>query len=996
MKILVQCVAYTLVLVLLSCTNKTDKPVSSLEVAFLNPPIEAKPRALWDWVNGNYDLKKITYELEEVKKQGMGGMDIWDISSVVDEDSVVPAGPAFMSDDYVKAIVHAINEATRLGLDLGIITASGWNSGGNWTKSEYATMGLYETNYQVSGPGVKNFQMPFPNMEMLSKNKFDTLLIRMDKSGKPIYYRDIKVLAMPEGKTSFLKNEVIDITDKMDSLGNISWNVPKGKWKIIRYVCTNTGQPMFSCTPNSVGPMIDHFNPDATVAHIEYFTSRLLKHLGSFEGKSLKYLYSDSYEVKGLLWTEKMLEEFKKRFGYEMDLYIPALYGNIVENEEITSRFLYDFRKLLSDLIIENHYVKAKEICNKYGLKYAAEAAGPGAPLHNCPFESLKSSGSLDIPRGEFWHKTSGRKGDDILQVIKGVASASHIYNQKFVEAEAFTSVWLWQEGPGELKPTLDKALCEGLNRVIFHTFPHVPERAGNPGWVYSFGTLVNTTRIWWPKVKPFMDYTARCSYMLQQGNFVGDVLFYYGDSTPNFVNPKKLGVSVPYGYDYDYANSDIIINKLDVKDAKLVLPHGQSYEVFVLPNVSYMDENVINKIESLVSKGAWIIGPRPTRSHGLANYKKRDASVRAMADKIWGNIDGKKITENTYGKGKIFYGVSLENVLKLKNVLPDFIAPHTDSTYTADYIHRNIDGTDIYFISNICNKDTSFYASFRNTSLVPELWHPDKAYICKDVLYKKTATHTSVYLSLQANESVFVVFKDKTGNAAIETLKYNGLVLSEDNKADIAWPHIQYSDKNITYKTTGEYEITKTDKNVFKVSSNNKSILVDGAWDVYFEKNKKAPEMATFDSLYSYSVSTIDGIKYFSGIAKYQKSISIKKNNDSKVEIDLGIVEVVAHVFVNKKDAGIIWGFPFKADITNFIVEGDNIIEIEIANTWINRLIGDSYLPKQDRITNTNITRTPNAWMYKFKDLPDSNYPLRSGGLLGPVTIITTRNVAK
>ena len=250
----------------------------------------------------------------------------------------------------------------------------------------------------------------------------------------------------------------------------------------------------------------------------------------------------------------------------------------------------------------------------------------------------------------------------DDLQVIKGVACASHIYNKKYVEAEAFTGTHLWNEGPGDLKPTVDRAFCEGLNRIIFHTWPHTPKAAGEPGWVYSFGTIMNENRIWWPMAKPWMDYLGRCSFMLQQGNFVGDVLFYYGDSAPNFVPAKHIIQGLGYGYDYDVINSDVLLNNLFVSKGKLKLPHGQEYEILVLPDVEYMQPEILHKINDLVRSGATVVGPKPLRSHGLNNWQERDKTVKELADKLWGNCDGKEKLENRSGAGKIVWGKDLRN----------------------------------------------------------------------------------------------------------------------------------------------------------------------------------------------------------------------------------------------------------------------------------------------------------------------------------------------
>jgi hypothetical protein len=592
----------------LSVTVSGQKVSSTLGQNFSVPPLSAKPRALWTWVDGNFDKESITYELEEAKAKGMGGFDIWDVHHVQDENKVVPPGKPFMGEEYTDAIAHAVNEATRLDLEIGLIVSSGWNAGGAWTKPEHATMGMYRTELEVSGPETQKITLPFPKLpEKLGRRNDTDALIERDASGMPVFYKDVSVIAYPLTNDSLISDQsmVKDLTSLMDKKGNLKWDVPAGKWKIVRMVCANTGQPMIAHTPSSNGPMIDHFNPEATVIHIQYFIDKLLAKFGTFNGKALKYLYSDSYEVTGELWTPLMIEEFEKQFGYSMKPFLPVFQGFTVINKEASSRFLYDYRQLLSDLIISSHYKKAKEVCEKNGIGYVAEAAGPGKPLHNCPFESLKSSGVLTHPRGEFWHKTKDSKSNstnDILQVIKGVASASHIYNQKIVDAEAFTSVWLWQESLSELKPTADKAFCEGLNRIVFHTFPHVPKAAGKPGWIYGFGTQISVTQPWWPMAKPFMDYLGRCSFMLQQGNFVGDVLYYYGDEAPNFVPNKTIDPSLGFGYDFDVTNSDVILNKLNIKEGKLTLPHGQQYQVMVLPNIEAMNLEVLKKIEKLVA----------------------------------------------------------------------------------------------------------------------------------------------------------------------------------------------------------------------------------------------------------------------------------------------------------------------------------------------------------------------------------------------------------
>ncbi|MDX2191430.1 MAG: glycosyl hydrolase [Bacteroidota bacterium] len=933
---------------------------NTLYSGFVNPPISAKPRALWTWVDGNFDKESITYELEEAKAKGMGGFDIWDVHHVQDERKIVPQGKPFMGDEYTDAIVHTINEATRLNLEIGLIVASGWNAGGAWTKPQHATMGMYRTELLIDGPTNKKYNLPFPNLpDKAGKGQhLSKAIIERDADGKPMFYKDISIIAFPLTNDSTISDvsKIIDITNQMDKEGNVQLNLPKGKWKIVRMVCANTGQPMIAHTPSSNGPMIDHFNPEATEIHINYFIDKLLAKLGTFNGKALKYLYSDSYEVTGELWTPLMIEEFEKQFGYSMKPFLPVFQGFTVINKEATQRFLYDYRQLLSDLIIKSHYKKAKEICEKNGIGYVAEAAGPGKPLHNCPFESLKSSGVLTHPRGEFWHKSKGTNNEnltDILQVIKGVSCASHIYNQKIVDAEAFTSTWLWQESLDELKPTADKAFCEGLNRIVFHTFPHVPKSAGKPGYIYGFGTQIGVTQPWWPMSKPFMDYLGRCGYMLQQGNFFADVLYYYGDEAPNFVPNKKIDPSLGFGYDYDVVNSDVILNKLQIKDGKYTLPHGPQYQVLVLPNIQEMNLKVLQQIEKFVLEGGIIIGPKPIKSTGYKDYQINDKKVKELSEKIWGNIDGKSITENAYGKGKVIFGKSIKEVLNNNKIFQDVNIGSDISIDSVDFIHRKSENEDIYYFTSKYKKPINTQVSFRVIGKKVQLWDPvsGKNY---NTNFNEENGYTKVDLKLIPNGSYFVVFSNNT-------LPANGVQLSNNPK----------------------YE-------------SNKNISVTGNWKVSFPEGLSAPKTITLSGLNDLSKNEIDGVKYFSGIATYETTFEIPTDinfMNQKVYLDLGTVAVVADVTLNNQKLGVRWNSPFVLEAGNALKSGKNSIKIEVANRWPHRLIGDSKLPENQRITNTNITKLPNGWMYPFDKIPNEKYGLLPSGLIGPVSLYFVKN---
>jgi len=959
-----------------------------LEENFLDPPISTRPKGYWCLVNGNFDLSRMTEELREFKDKGMGGVDIWDVAGWVDPDHVVTAGPPFMGDESLGAIGHAVREATEIGLEVGLTISSSWNAGGSWVEPQDGVMGLFKSKVLIDGPSQLSEALPFPDIPE-RYDRMSAMILVKGADGLPTYYEDVAVLALPVVKDSTLApNQAIDISDNFRE-GLLTWDVPEGSWTIVRYVGTGTGQPLMRPSPNSNGLMIDHFSAEATMNHLMFFINRLQEELGDFENTALKYLYTDSYEANSAVWTRDMEVKFMERNGYSLLPYLPVLDGYTVESRDISQRFLFDFKKTLSDLIIENHYALSTEICAEYGLGFNAEAGGPGPPLHNCPFESLKSLGSLSVPRGEFWFKHGSPEKQAELQIVKGPASAAHLYNQPQVEAEAFTSAWVWQEGPGDLKEVMDKALCEGLTRFVYHTTPHIVPESGTPGWIYNFGTLVNTTRAWWPLSRPFHDYIGRSCYLLQQGNFVGDVLYYYGDQAPNFADPKHIDPSLGYGYDYDVCNSDIILNRLDVKDGSFVLPHGQKYEVLVLPDEEAMDPDVLEKIVELVEKGATVIGNKPVRSHSLQNYGENDERIRDLASRLWGK--GKERKTKSYGEGTIYSAENtIRNVLIEKGISPD-LEVHGPEPGVLDYIHRTTVDSEIYFVRNTTKRSLQLDAIFRVEKKHPEFWDPQTGKQIQVNNFRMEQNGIMVGLDLDPLGSIFIVFREAhTGNPISEVQMDGSLLFPVDS----AKRTFVINDGKFHAEENGNYllQYVNGDKLELELMNIPDERVLTGSWEIRFPFGWGAPPKAEFDELTSWTDSEDDGIKHFSGIASYHKNFEMEQemiNSELQIILDLGNLSEMAEVFLNGRRLQTLWNSPFEVDITPVVKPGTNYLVVNVANVMSNQLTGDASVPDGLKRTHSNVTKGPNAWMYPWKDVP-----LIESGLLGPVSIRFIRQI--
>jgi len=1121
-----------------------DHSKADLADGFTDPPSCARPAVYWVWVNGLTDRRQMTYELEQMKAKGIRRVYIFDVGAR-DPQGIVPAGPAFMGPESVKAMGHAVREATRLGIEVGIVTSSSWNCGGPWIEPKHASMGLYQSQKTVRGPLQFSDAFPFPKVPKQTPKGSD---------GLPVYYKDVAVLAMPEAKrlagheflfepappgmhsidrvvltntlsgdekrygkmhlftkdfavlasttstdpdafreiihgtlrpdtdaqtfrfepvqAKYIKlvvlsghnakdnkiqlaefevystqgtnvvaayhadgsktaanllhyssalglerewaaanihdgsksgpqgswcsagaprpviehiHSIVNVTEHLDKQGRLVWNVPPGTWTIMRFVCANTGAKLVLPSPASEGFALDHFNVEATRMHFDYLINHLQDELGNFKDTALKHTYVCSYELSGSTWTPDLLEQFEKRRGYDMTAYLPVLVGSVVGNHEITERFRYDFRKTLGDLLVDAFYKTAREISNQHGLLLCAEAGGPGPPLHQVPVDALKALGALDIPRGEFWKEHN-------VWVVKETACAAHIYGKKFVDMEAFTSWRHWQDGPFDIKPIADRAMCGGTNHFTFHTCAHNPPGAGLPGWVYHAGTHISPALVWWPKAGPFIDYLSRCSYLLQEGLFVADVCYYYGDQGFNFVPPKHIDPSLGPGYDYDVTNAEVILTRMSVKNGRLVLPDGMSYALLVLPDREDMDLEVLGKIEELVTAGATVVGRKPTRANGLTDYPRRDEKVRALADKLWGPCDGEDVKEHRYGRGRVIWGRSLREILQSRGLGPDFsFTGAGDEAADLDYIHRRTPNADIYFVSNKNMRWQDAECTFRVTAKAPELWDPASGRMHRLGVYRSVDGGTEVSLRLPPAGSAFVVFREGATRDHIVSVTKDDRPVFPASEMEIL-PG-DSDDLELRFFRSGTYVFkTVRGKQIeTEVTAIPAAREIKGAWEVRFAEGWGAPASKVFPTLISWTEDSEEGVKYFSGIATYTREFDLSANQlhpDSALYLDLGRVRFVADVHLNGKALGILWKPPFRVEISRAARRGTNKLVIEVANTWSNRLVGDANSPGDQRYCRTNMTRSL-TWQAPWKDTP-----LLESGLLGPVRLVTAKKL--
>ena len=980
-----------------------------LEKGFLHPPDEAKPRVFWWWLEGYQTKEGILHDLAAMKHAGIHGAILFDAgSSSYQKMERTQPGPVYLSPEWQQLFHYTTHVADSLNMELSLNIGSGWNDGGPWVTPPLASKKLVWSDTLVQGG--RTLKMPLRMPAKLYRDKATNatyyepvvvLAVKMNPGNeaiRPLENIDIKaahsIYSIPFTPNGlgynwglFMKEEpsvkgeahaslqnVTDISSKVDAQGNLNWQAPAGEYLILRFGYTGTGIEVSTHSPGGGGLALDYMNRAAMDLQYNKVVMPLVRPKKS---NSLKYLHDDSWELGASNWTNDFPQAFKALNGYDIKKYLPVLTGRIIESRDASNRFLYDFRRTIADLIHERHYKRFAELAAKDGMGIHSESGGP----HPAPIDALKNLGLNAIPMGEFWIRAKTHRIEAHRRIyVKQSASAAHIYGKRFVQAEGPTSIGPhWEEDFAFMKPTLDRSYCEGLNRLVIHTFTHSPKSAGLPGNEYFAGTHFNANVTWWKQAPAFLEWNSRISFLLSRGLFVGDACYYYGDNVPNQVPLKHIREGLGEGYDDDVCNSEVILTRMQVKDGKIVLPDGMRYEVLVMPDWKEVKEEVLVKLEQLVKAGATIIGPKPVSASGLQKGEAANANVRRLANLVWGPVNGTTVLERNYGKGKVVHGKTVRQVLMEKGCQPDFEYQSRKKDAYVDYIHRSTGDAEIYYIVNRNERPEYIHTSFRVNGKAPELWNPVTGAITPQPVYQANGNRIQLPLFLEPFGSTFVVFRKPAAADAVSSIALNGRNLFPELPADTfaMAPFEVLQNGRLAFTTAGKYDVTKKN-GAAPVTSAPQSADIKGPWTVNFSKEWGGPERTTFNELISWPEHTDPGIKYYSGTAVYHQTfrVSAEQLRQKQVWLDLGEMYNIAEVTINGHHTGVWWTQPFRNNVSQWVKEGENRLEVKVVNLWPNRIIGDQLLPESERFTKTNVK--------KF----DKDYPLRKSGLIGPVKL--------
>jgi hypothetical protein len=995
-------VVFFLMIVWMYCPQSANAQPSNLRKGFVNPPASAKPGVYWYFMDGNMTARSITKDLEAMKKAGIGNLIFLEVNVGIPRGKV-----DFLSDEWQELFKHAVKEAERLGIEITLGIGPGWTgSGGPWVPANQSMQHLVSSAVTITGGDQQKITLPkpAPMKPYFGEGAFTPEL----KKQWDDFYEDVAVLAYPtpsinkkiddinekalyyrapyssvKGVKQFLpsqpvydqlppeaiipKNKIIDLTGKLQPDGTLNWTVPPGNWTIVRFGSRNNGAITRPAPVPGLGFESDKFDTVALNAHLDNYVGKLLRKTGRPDSKQaggLKRLHMDSWEMGSQNWTPHFRSEFIKRRGYDPLPFYPVYTGSIVESLEVSERFLWDLRQTSQELVLEYHATAVKKYGHKNNLGLSIE------PYDMNPTADLELGNIADVPMAEFWSKGYGFNSSFSCFEATSIA---HVNGKSLVPAEAFTAQDNegWKQYPGTMKNQGDWAFANGINRFVFHTFQNqVLADSLRPGMTMGpYGVHWDRNQTWWPMVGTYHQYVSRCSYLLQQGNTVADVLYLTPEGSPHVFRPPFSAIEgdavIPdrKGYNFDGCAPGQLY-KASVKNGRIIFPGGASYRILVLPNVKTMTPALLEKIIALVKAGAVVVGGPPVKSPGLSGYPACDVKVNELAKIIWGADEhpGKQ-TVHAYGKGKVIWGGALDK--KIDNLYPEYdltaellksinVKPDFETDGQVRYTHRTAAGWDMYFVANRTGENIKTNATFRSVKGAPQLWDPITGVIRPLPEYKVNGSQTTIGMQFDAYQSFFIVFAK--GNIASSSIN-----------------------KNFT-----SHKVIST---------------LNGPWEVKFDPKWGGPASITFNKLQDWTTRPEEGIKYYSGTTVYKKVFdlpaNINPNKTGRIYLDLGEINNLARIKLNGKDLGVVWTAPWRMDITASVFKKGNKLEIEVVNLWPNRLIGDSKFP-DDGIKDEHWTewlvngqpRNSKRLTFATHNFYDEKSPLLKSGLVGPVTI--------
>ncbi|HYJ45328.1 MAG TPA: glycosyl hydrolase [Pyrinomonadaceae bacterium] len=894
--------------------------ITDLQRGFEHPPDDAKIMMRWWWFGPAVTRPELEREMRLMKEGGIGGFEVQPVYPLLPDDPTIGIkNLPFLSDEFLDALRFTSAKARELGLRMDLTLGSGWPFGGAQVPISDAAGMLRTERVKVEGT---TRRVPVPSITAGEK------LLAV-------------FLARAEGK-SIAETGLRELTEIKDGAVWLPMELG-GANEVLFFISSRTGMQVKRPAVGAEGYVLNHLDRTAADNYLKNVGDRLMQAFGANRPYAI---FCDSLEVYGQDWTSDLLEEFRRRRGYDLKPYLPALVADMgPKTEEVR----YDWGRTLTELLNERFLAPLHEWAKKNGTLFRIQDYG-------VPAAALSSNAYADLPEGEGpqW-KT--------LRASRWASSASHLYGRQVTSSETWT--WLhspvFRATPLDMKAEADLHFLVGINQLIGHGWPYTPPQVEYPGWRFYAAAVFDEKNPWWIVMPDIALYLQRMSYLLRQGRPANDVALYLpnSDAWAHFsggnthmievlrerVGPELIPRLLEAGYDFDFFDDDVLLKLGRVERGTLVLGASR-YRVVVLPGVERIPPDSLRKLEEFVRGGGVLVATRrlPQLAPGLRATEAEKSQVRETVSRLF---EGASPPAH-FVKDEAQLAAALNNLLR-----PDVAL--SPAVPEIGFIHRQTSDAEIYFVANTSNTRQVTKATFRVEGPEAQWWDPLTGRVRSAMVQGRAEGGTTIALDLEPYGSRVVVFTKRT--LATEPALGNGVA---------AAPPIDLS----------------TD------------------WRVTFGQDSRPVMM---DKLRSWTDE--ESTRYFSGTAVYEKEVTVPEGtlkDGLTVRLDFGEgtplaaqqlkagmqtwldapVREAAVVYINDRRAGSVWCPPYSLDVTKFLRSGPNKIRIIVANLALNYMAGR-------RLPDYKLLNLRYGERFQAQDM-DKVQPAPAG-LLGPVRLLIT-----
>jgi hypothetical protein len=965
----------------------TDK-LAALRETFLNPPYTAKPMTRWWWFGGAATPEEITRELEMMREAGLRGVELQPVYPVeVDDPKRGIHNVRFFSQEWFDLVRHTAKETKRLGLQFDLTLGSGWPYGGPFIPVELSARRLRVLMQDAAGPSEFTWDL---SPELVGEERVVAVVAT-------------PVLASQQpdvSRSQVITDQIGEITahNMPIGMGLSRWPVPAGEWRIMVFIDSPTGMQVKRPTVGMEGYVLDHFRREALDLFLRAVGDRTLEELKSLGFPAINSVFCDSLEVFGADWTPKFMEEFRKRRGYDLAAYLPALWQDA---GPLTPHIRYDYHRTLSDLILDNFFRPLAAWSDLHGVRARVQAHGAFGDI-------IEGYSLAHIPEGENYF--FGDRCQVNLRHRRLVSSAAHLYKKPVASAETYT----WLRAPlfyvtlEMMKAASDATFLDGINQIVNHGYPYSPPQAGEPGWVFYASTLINHTNLWWRHYPHLAKYVQRTAALLQQGVSVNPIAVYlpladvfakFGSGALHIDEELEKHLGREFfdelrraGYDFDLVNDRALDQVAQVDEGKLRIGTA-AYSAVIVPAVRFMPPESLERLVGFVESGGIVIFIErlPEAAPGLAQQDERTARLRDGLAKLWAEGEPKQTTRVGEKGGAVALVSSPDEALRALHsaLTPDCrILEAGDNSAVAlklahesvGFLHRRLGSADFYFLSNISNQAQRLRVQFAAGHRRPERWNPETEARDESPAYAYGVARseaddvTVVQFQLDPFDSCFIVFGDAHDQSVVtRTNLWEPLQIEKSGNQPVVRGRAGEN---------GDYWFEETpggQRHRLAVRGIPDPLRLDGPWLLTLGE---AP-LITLAALRSWN-ELAEG-RTFSGWATYETTFEIAEvGANLEWLIDLGEVHETAEAELNGIALGAAWKGARRLACGSALKAGRNQLTVRVANLWIHHMRS---LPPPDV---SAVAETYGIRWGRYEGTGPAELP--RSGLLGPVRLIARK----